>query len=71
MRGGRRDGNTQGGEEWREQGGWRGEVRISGQVRVSEGEEEEIFQEEQRQPGDTPRCIRENGEKMVGGAERA
>lgn len=51
-----------GGEEWGEQGGWRGEVRISGQVRVLEGEEEEIFQEEQRQPGDTPRCIRDNGE---------
>lgn len=39
----RRDGNTQGKEERREQGGWREEVKISRQVQVLEGEEEEIF----------------------------
>lgn len=34
---------THKGEERREQGGWRGEVKISRQVQVLEGEEEEIF----------------------------
>lgn len=55
----------------REQGGRRGKVKTYRQVQVQEGEEEEIFQEELRQPGERPRCIGENGEKMADRPERA